>query len=319
MTTTDYVPVLPAPSVSKEPDSYGETAVVLRHYLVSVLLFVGLPANAAESCGGAGAGVQVLGSSAQARDLVSSSYLIWLDGKARVLVDVGAGSAMNFVNSGARLADLDVILLSQLHVSHAGDLSSLIQLSLARRRSRPLPLYGPDRSKLMPSTVTFVRTLFDTKRGVYRYLGSLLSPLGKDTYKLQPHDVEIRRRSGPTVYKNERLMAVPAIVARNPIAMLAWRVEAAGKAIVFLTAANSGTGDWQTLARNADLLVISPPIDARGRNNDDLAPADTAELAETQHVGKLVLPVISRQDGRATNVRYPGVIIFAEPMRCVVP
>ena len=100
---------------------------------------------------------------------VITSYSIHYT-KLYELVNAGADSANSFTASGAHVSDLDVILFTQLDVANTGDFPWLIQLSLPEKRSRPLPIYGPDRGKLMPSTVTFVRTLFDSKRGVYRYL-----------------------------------------------------------------------------------------------------------------------------------------------------
>ena len=49
------------------------------------------------ACGAKGVAVQVLGSGGpEMRGRASSSYIVWLDGKARVLVDSGGGSALRF-------------------------------------------------------------------------------------------------------------------------------------------------------------------------------------------------------------------------------
>ena len=39
-----------------------------------------------------------------------------MDGKARVLVDAGGGSALRFGESGAQMADLDVVLFTHLQM-----------------------------------------------------------------------------------------------------------------------------------------------------------------------------------------------------------
>lgn len=46
----------------------------------------------------------------------SSGYLIWLDGKARVLIDAGPGSLQRFKQSGADFNDLSVLLFTHFHV-----------------------------------------------------------------------------------------------------------------------------------------------------------------------------------------------------------
>ena len=56
----------------------------------------------AETCGGEGIAVQVLGSGGpelQAKR-ASSSYLVWQDGQVRVLVDAGGGRGLRFGASG---------------------------------------------------------------------------------------------------------------------------------------------------------------------------------------------------------------------------
>jgi hypothetical protein len=61
-----------------------------------------LPSAAAQSCGAQGVALQVLGSGGpELQDQrASSSYLVWDDGRARVLVDAGGGSALRFAESG---------------------------------------------------------------------------------------------------------------------------------------------------------------------------------------------------------------------------
>src|SRR6056297_782871 len=61
--------------------------------------------------------LQVLGSGGPELDdgRRSSSYLLWLDDRARVLLDAGSGSSVAFGASGADFADLQAILLSHLH------------------------------------------------------------------------------------------------------------------------------------------------------------------------------------------------------------
>ncbi len=242
----------------------------------------------AAGCGSEGVRVQVLGPGAAGIAGTSSSYLLWVGGKARALVNTGAGSAMGFARSGARAADLDVILFTELHVADTADLPYLLQLSLPQNRSRPLPIYGPDRGRLMPSTVTFVRALFDTKRGVYRYLGELLSPLGKQTYKLQPHDVKIKRDSNPTVYRNERLLVSAMRLVREPIPALGWRIETGGKTIVFSGDRVENPADLGRLAKDSALLIINRhPDDGSVDRRQLLAPAAIIKLATNARAQQL--------------------------------
>jgi len=93
---------------------------------------VALPLHvAAAPCTGHGVELQVLGSRGPELEdkRASTSYLIWVDGQPRVLVDSGGGSALRFGQAGAHVAKLDVVLLSHLHVDHSGDFAALIKSS----------------------------------------------------------------------------------------------------------------------------------------------------------------------------------------------
>src|ERR1700733_13245650 len=145
--------------------------------LVSFLLSCSFSLSAAaQSCGSQGVAVQVLGSGGpELQDKrASSSYLVWENGQARVLVDAGGGSALRFGESGAQMSQLDVILFTHFHVDHSADFPSLIFSSWFEGRSRPLPVYGPAGNSEFPSAVDFVRAFFNSRTGVYRYLGLVL-------------------------------------------------------------------------------------------------------------------------------------------------
>ena len=135
--------------------------------------------------------VQVLGSGGpETQDKrASTSYLIWKDGKARVILDAGGGSALRFGESGAQMSTLDVFLFSHFHVDHTSDFPALVFSSWFEDRNRPLPVYGPPGNEFMPSTTEFVHDLFSDPHGAWRYLSELVDSGNDSSYKLQPHDV----------------------------------------------------------------------------------------------------------------------------------
>lgn len=51
----------------------------------------------------------------------STSYLVWLDDKARVIVDTGPGSVQRFKKSGAKFEDIELMLFTHFHVDHSAD------------------------------------------------------------------------------------------------------------------------------------------------------------------------------------------------------
>src|ERR1700756_1666053 len=102
-------------------------------------------AAAAATCSGHGVQVQVLGSGGPELEdkRASTSYLVWQDGRPRIVVDSGGGSALQFGPAGAPGAQLHAIFLRPLHVDHTADFPPLIKSSYFEDRNRPLPVYGP--------------------------------------------------------------------------------------------------------------------------------------------------------------------------------
>jgi ribonuclease BN (tRNA processing enzyme) len=312
--------------------------MTLSRYLFGcTLLICLLPAHAQEGCGRTtGVQVQVLGSGGpEVEDKrASSSYLIWIDGKARVLLDAGGGSALRFGESGAHTGDLDVILLSHLHVDHTADLPALIKSSWFGDRERPLPIYGPARNKFMPSTIAFVRGLFDPVRGVYRYLGEFLSPMDKNTYKLKPYDVapiNVTAMDGSTrpVYSNGRLRVYATSVEHGRVPALAWRVQAAGKSVTYSGDMNGTSGNLETLAKDTDLLIAhnAIPEDAGVVEHQlHMPPSVIGRIAKNADVRSLVLShrmlrTLGREDETLALIKksYTGPVTFANDLDCYQP
>src|SRR5271170_5106856 len=227
----------------------------LRLSVKALIIFVsfvsldGASLVAAQSCGSTGLAVQVLGSGGpEAQDKrASTSYLIWENGSARVILDAGGGSALRFGESGAQMSQVDVFLFSHFHVDHSSDFPALIFSSWFEDRKRPLPIYGPSGNDIMPSTTEFVRDLFSDPHGAYRYLSELVEPGGGGSYQLQAHNVAAG--AVPVLVFRSADMAVYAVrVVHGPVPALAWRVEIGGKRIVFSGDTNGEGDDLTQLA-----------------------------------------------------------------------
>ena len=308
---------------------------------VGLLGLVWLSTAPAQTCGTAPVQVQVLGSGGpelQGRR-ASSSYLVWVEGKPRALVDMGGGSALRFGESGATVSDLDVILLTHLHADHTADLPALIKSSFFEDRSRSLPIYGPTGNKFMPSTVSFIRTLFDSVRGAYRYLGDFLNPLARGDYKLQPQDVrplsdklKTGRKPGDEIvypFANNRLYASAIPVTHGNIPALAWRITAGGKSMVFSGDTNGRGEQLGRLAQGADILIAhnAVPEGASGVERDlHMPPSIIGRIAQQAQVKQLVLShrmlrTLGKEEETLAAVRqhYAGPTQFANDLDCFTP
>ncbi|MCK4709879.1 MAG: MBL fold metallo-hydrolase, partial [Gammaproteobacteria bacterium] len=143
----------------------------------------------ASSCSKNGNWLQILGSGGpEVQDKrASSSYLIWIDGEAKLLIDAGGGSALRFGQSEAKVATLGAVLFSHLHVDHSADFPALIKSSFFEDRSTALPVFGPDGNNLLPSTTDFITRLFSDD-GVWPYLGHFLPGQRHFSYELQANN-----------------------------------------------------------------------------------------------------------------------------------
>ena len=96
-----------------------------KFLLVTLSALLSLSALSARAgsdfCGEKGVWIEILGAgSGEITDgQGSSSYLVWQDDVARLLVDVGSGSKSAFERSGADFTEVEVIALSHLHADHS--------------------------------------------------------------------------------------------------------------------------------------------------------------------------------------------------------
>jgi ribonuclease BN (tRNA processing enzyme) len=280
----------------------------------------------AQSCGSQGVAVQVLGSGGpELQDKrASSSYLVWENGQARILVDAGGGSALRFGESGATMSQLDAILFSHFHVDHSGDFSALIKSSWFEDRKRPLPIYGPPRNNFMPSTTEFVSDLFGD-HGAYRYLSELLVAGEGGSYLMQPHNV-VADSAPLTVFHTGDISVSAVRVTHGAVPALAWRVEIGGKGLVFSGDTNGEGNGLVRLAKDADLFVAhnAVPEGATGvERRLHMPPSVIGQTAAEAHVKSLILShrmlrTLGKEDQTQAEIRkrYSGPLAFANDLDC---
>jgi ribonuclease BN (tRNA processing enzyme) len=295
---------------------------------VLMLVSACAPAPAsAQSCGTSGIAVQVLGSGGpELQDKrASSSYLIWQNGAARVIVDAGGGSALRFGESEAKMSDVDVFLFSHFHIDHSGDFPALVFSSWFGSRTHPLPVYGPSGNQYMPSTTEFVNDLFSDPHGAWRYLSEMVEPNPQGTYQLQPHNVA-PSPAPVLVFHDANISAYAVSVVHGVFPALAWRVDIGGKRIVFSGDTNGEGGGLTQLAANADLFIAhnAVPEGATGLERRlHMPPSVIGATAANAHVKQLVLShrmlrTLGKEDETTAEIRrrYSGPVTFANDLDC---
>ena len=306
--------------------SFTRSVKVLLVVAFLISLWLSSPLMA-QSCGSTGVAVQILGSGGpETQDKrASTSYLIWKDGKARVILDAGGGSALRFGESGAQMSTLDVFLFSHFHVDHSSDFPALVFSSWFEDRNRPLPVYGPPGNEFMPSTTEFVHDLFSDPHGAWRYLSELVDSGNDSSYKLQPHNVDAGSTPAP-VFHNADMNISAVRVIHGAVPALAWRVDIGGKHIVFSGDTNGEGAGLTQLATNADIFVAhnAVPEGATGiERRLHMPPSVIGEIAGNAHVKHLVLShrmlrTLGKEKQTEAEIRlhYSGPTTFANDLDC---
>jgi len=282
--------------------------------------------NKGNYCGVEGNWIQILGSGGAELDdrRAGVSYLVWIDGKAKLLVDAGPGTAVRFDESGAKLEDLDAIVFTQLQAAHTADLIDLIAGAQLGRRERPLPVYGPDGNDIMPSTSQVLRRMIGPD-GVYPLLADFLT-YKNGGFRVKAHNVGATGKRPGTRFTNEHMRLSTVPVNHGPIPAIAWRVQLGDQSIVFTGDFNNRKNLIPEFAKDTDALVVSHTIPevARGAARDiHLLPSQIGRIANQANSRMVILGQrMNRTRGRETQTReaieqnYSGPLIYANELEC---
>jgi len=297
-----------------------------KNTIISLLFLIAhAPLSAAPGCGQSGVWLQVLGSGGpEVTDgRVSSSYIIWQGGRARLLIDMGGGSLARFEQSGASINDLDAILLTHLHVDHTNDLPALVKASFFTNRDRDLPIYGPTGNQRMPSTSQFIQRLFGTD-GAFRYLQDYLDGTGR--YRLLAEDVDNDGGKATRVIDNEKFKLSATPVNHGPIPAIAWRVDIAGISLVFSGDMSNNRDVLWRLAVQADILIAHHAIPEKTNpvaRNLHMPPSEIGKIAARAKIKRIVLShrmqrTFGKESESLSIIRkhYQGPVAFANDLQC---
>ena len=267
--------------------------------------------------------LQVLGSGGpeSGDKRASSGYIVWIDGKSRVLVDFGGGASLRFEEAGAKIEDLDVILLTHLHIDHTADLPALLKSSFFIERSRDLPVYGPGGNSFMPSTENFIKRLFKSKQGAWEYMGDYLD--GSASFQLKAHTIRETKRVH-TIYKGRGVTVQAVSVHHGPIPALAYRINTGNRSISFSGDMNGDYHTLEKLAKGSDILVAhnAVPKGAKGVGaNLHMTPITIGIIAKKAQVRSLVLShrmlrTLGKESATKNEIRknYTGPLKFSNDL-----
>ena len=288
-----------------------------------------VPADAPERCPPAqGIAVQVLGSGGPIADdnRASSGYLVWLDGRARVMIDAGTGSLLRFAESGARFEDLDFVGLSHFHTDHSADFPALLKSGNFSNRHRPLRIAGPGGSSRFPGLDEYLAAMLDPDAGSYRYLSGYLDG-SRGLALLQPHTIE---SGAPDTLLDDAGSGLRVDALRVPhgiVPAVAFRVVVNERTLVFGSDQTLTDPAYTSFAREADLLVahmVIPESATGAATQLHAKPSAIGAFASDAEVGGLLLSHLMQRslrdlDGnlRAVRARYDGETLVATDLACI--
>ena len=273
--------------------------------LVLTLTSLGAGSSAATSACEAPIAVQVLGSGGPEGQLerASAGYLLWLDGKARLLVDLGGGSFARYGASGARFTDLDLIALTHLHADHATDLPALLKSGYFSQRRRTLPIAGPTGGGDYPDLEGYLQGLFAAQTGAFGYLSGYLD--GSDgLVRLERHTLEADSREPIPVLETDDYRVSAIGVTHGPVPALAYRIDVGEQRIVFSGDLNGDDPWFVDFAREADLLIMDHAVPEQAGGvaaRLHALPSEIAEIAQAAEIEHLVLSHLMRRSERALD------------------
>jgi len=227
-------------------------------------------------------------------DQASTGYLIWLDNKARVIIDAGAGSLQRFKQSKANFEDVDLFLFTHFHVDHSSDFPAYIKGAFFTKRTKTLFVYGPTGTKFVASAKQFVERMIGSKAGAYPYLANVVDKESHSAYKIKTSNIQwsYSDLTIKTIYNKDGILVKTVSTHHGPFPSQGYRVEAAGCSITFSGDMSGRLGAMPKLANNTDIFVAhnAIPLDATGvAALLHMTPTTIGKIAKRANVKNLLL------------------------------
>ncbi|MEE9452705.1 MAG: MBL fold metallo-hydrolase [Gammaproteobacteria bacterium] len=258
--------------------------------------------------------LQVLGSGGpnDVGGRASSSYLVYLDDKSKIMIDAGGGASLRFGEASeaekdgadiedleliADIEDLELIAISHLHVDHSADLTTMLKRGYTWPPESYLSfqVFGPSGNEgngySHPDIESFLDSFLNEENGAYRYMSVCSGYPEIEIIKIpnQPEQAE------PCIYRYEyedyTLSALNVEHANIPT--IAYRVDTDSGSIAFASDQNDHQQEAFTqFVQGVDILVMHLPNEERDGPDETFwhaNPSTIGEIARDAGVGKLVL------------------------------
>jgi ribonuclease BN (tRNA processing enzyme) len=263
--------------------------------------------------------LQILGSGGpELSKRASSSYIVWIDGKAKALIDTGGGAFTRFAEAEAKIEDLNFIALTHVHIDHAADLPAFMKAGFFSNRTQTLPILGTTAAGKFPDIREYLERLFGSK-GAYAYMDDILTK-ESDSFQIVPHMFD----QGYNSANYGEIIVGMAGVKHAQIPALAYCLSIGDKKIVFAGDTSAESEKLINLSHKVDYLVVHHAIPQHaGEYAKELhiTPKRIGEVAGKAQVKNLVLShrMVRTYDAEEESLKlirknYKGNIIWAEDL-----
>lgn len=285
-------------------------------------------AGNSQSCRDNPIALQILGSGGPIADdhRAGSSNVLWIDGKARLLIDAGSGAFVRYGEAKIDFKDHHAILLTHLHGDHASGLSALLNNGAFAKRTTNLTIAGPSGNTQFPSTSAYLKALIGKDDGALRYLHPYLDD-GDALPRLTIQNIDSSKASIQRIWDKGDLQVDAIAVHHLDVPALAYVIRTGDKTIIF-------AGDQSFLSENfiealsgsqPDLLVMHNAItmadgQPRGLHRDPQSIGETAAaldaqtLVLTHHMQRAVK--VQNEVNAAIAENYAGPVLIADDLSC---
>jgi ribonuclease BN (tRNA processing enzyme) len=258
-----------------------------------------------------------------------AGYIVLVDGAPRIMVDAGPGTFVRLGEAKLSLANVDIVLLTHLHIDHTGELPGFFK---ARAVSGDGPvnvrLFGPTGHRgegdeaTFPSTSHFIDLLFGPD-GAYSYLHDFAEPV---TINATDIDASANASKIPKVIYSVQGLDISAIAGHHGDApAVIYRIDYHHQSITFSGDIDAnGIDNLQRMAQHTNLLVfncvvLDPPGSRPVLYTLHTPPKTIGVVAADSGTKKLLLshlsPVIDQQQASveaSIRTHYKGPIVFAQ-------
>ncbi|GAA0471535.1 MBL fold metallo-hydrolase [Parasphingorhabdus litoris] len=272
--------------------------------------------------------LQVLGSGGPIADdhRAGASNVLWIDGKARLLIDAGGGAFVRYGEAGVDFNDHDAILLTHLHGDHVSGLPALLNNGAFAARTEALTIAGPSGSAQFPSTTAYLDALIGKDDGALRYLHPYLS---EDTAlpRLSVQNIDAKKTGLQSILDQDDLTVDAIAVHHLDVPALAYVIRAKDKTLIFSGDQSFLSEDFvETLSNTKpDLLIMHNAItmadgQPRGLHRDPqslgatAAALDAQTLLLTHHMQRAVK--VQNDVNAAIAENFSGPILMADDLSC---